>query len=59
MTIIDGGHITTGTIDASIVNVNNINASNISTGTIDAERIKIADFTNYCQLNTNTASKYG
>lgn len=28
-TVIDGGHITTGTIDASVVNVTNINASNI------------------------------
>lgn len=33
-TVIDGGHITTGTIDASVVNVTNINASNIETGTL-------------------------
>ena len=33
-TIIDGGHITTGTIDASKVTVTNINASNIKAGTI-------------------------
>lgn len=33
-TIIDGGHITTGTIDASVVNVDNIKAGNIKTGTI-------------------------
>lgn len=38
-TVIDGGHITTGTIDASVVNVNNINASNITIGTLDASRI--------------------
>ena len=38
-TIIDGGHITTGTIDASQVAVTNINASNISTGTLSADRI--------------------
>ena len=34
LTIIDGGHITTGTIDASVVNVTNINANEIKTGTI-------------------------
>ena len=38
-TIIDGGHITTGTIDASQVSVTNIDASNISTGTLSANRI--------------------
>lgn len=39
-TVIDGGHITTGTIDAGVVNVTNINASNISTGTLDASLIE-------------------
>lgn len=34
-TIIDGGHITTGTIDASEVDVTNINAHNIRAGTLD------------------------
>ena len=38
-TIIDGGHITTGTIDANRVTVTNLNASNITTGTLNAERI--------------------
>lgn len=38
-TIIDGGHITTGTIDASMATITNINASNISTGTLNAARI--------------------
>lgn len=38
-TVIDGGHITTGTIDASVVNVTNINADNITSGTIDAINI--------------------
>ncbi|MFV9511801.1 phage tail spike protein [Tepidibacillus sp. LV47] len=33
-TIIDGGQITTGTLDASKVNVVNLNASNITTGTL-------------------------
>ena len=33
-TVIDGGHITTGTIDAGVVNVTNINANNITAGTI-------------------------
>ena len=39
-TIIDGGHIVTGTIDASMVNVVNLNASNITTGTLDASLIR-------------------
>ena len=38
-TVIDGGNITTGTIDASVVTVTNLNASNISTGTLSADRI--------------------
>ena len=38
-TVIDGGHITTGTIDASIVNVTNLNASNINSGTLSADMI--------------------
>lgn len=38
-TIIDGGHIKTGTIDASVVNVTNINADNIKSGSISASRI--------------------
>ena len=38
-TIIDGGHITTGVIDASKVSVTNLNASNITSGTIDAKLI--------------------
>lgn len=38
-TVIDGGRITTGTIDAGVVNVTNINASNITTGSMSANRI--------------------
>lgn len=38
-TVIDGGHITTGTIDASVVSVTKLNASNITTGTLSADRI--------------------
>lgn len=38
-TIIDAGHITTGTIDASVINVVNLNASAIVTGTLDAIEI--------------------
>jgi len=45
LTIIDGGNITTGTIDASVVNVSNINADNISVGTIDADRIGASSIT--------------
>ena len=34
-----GGNITMGTIDASVVTIDNINASNISYGTLSADRI--------------------
>lgn len=49
LTIIDGGHITTGTIDASKVTVTNIDASKITTGTLRADcintkSISIGDF---------------
>lgn len=39
-TVINGGNITTGTIDAGNVNVTNINASNITTGTMSADKIR-------------------
>lgn len=55
-TIIDGGHITTGTIDASVVTVNNINASNITTGTLSADRISGESLT-IGKLNTDTQNK--
>jgi hypothetical protein len=42
-TVIDGHHITTGTIDAARVNVANINASNITSGTIDASKISVTN----------------
>ena len=38
-TVIDGGHITTGTIDATAVNVVNISASNIVSGVMNANLI--------------------
>lgn len=37
---IDAGKITTGTLDASKVNVINLNASNITTGTMSADKIQ-------------------
>ena len=39
-TVINGSNITTGTIDASVVNVINLNADNITTGTIVADSVK-------------------
>ena len=39
ITVIDAGHITTGTIDASNITVTNLNADNITTGTINGQRI--------------------
>ena len=52
-TVIDGGHITTGTIDASVVNVSNINADNIKTGTLKAITIQDTGTTpkNYWDLS--------
>jgi len=38
-TVIDGGHITTGSIDASVVTVTNLNANEISSGTMSANHI--------------------
>lgn len=38
-TVIDGGRIRTGTIDANVVNVTNLNANNIKTGTISGNII--------------------
>jgi hypothetical protein len=35
-TIINGSNVRTGTIDASVVNIKNLNASNITTGTLKA-----------------------
>ena len=40
-TTINGGNITTGTIDASKVTVKNISASNITSGTIDASKVTV------------------
>ena len=42
-TVINGGHITTGTIDASVVNVTNIKASEIKSGKITASQINSDD----------------
>ena len=41
-TLINGGHITTGTIDASVVNVTNLTASNIISGTLISQSIVLA-----------------
>lgn len=42
-TTINGSNITTGTIDASRVNVTNINANNIKSGTIDASKVNVTN----------------
>ena len=56
-TVIDGGHITTGTIDASKVTVTNLSASNITTGTMSANRISggSIDATNVDVKNLNAS----
>ena len=52
-TVIDGGHITTGTIDASVVSVTNLNASNITSGTMSASKISGGTLTLGGSNNTN------
>jgi hypothetical protein len=42
-TIIDGGHITTGTIDASKATITNINGANIKAGTLSIGKIDTDD----------------
>lgn len=49
-TVIDGGRIITGTLDATKVNVINLDASNITSGYLDANRI---DTTNLVVSQTN------
>ena len=41
ITTIDGGLLKTGTIDADVVTVANLNASNISSGTINSARLNV------------------
>jgi len=53
ITNIDGGNITTGTINASVVAVTNINASNITTGTINAGVIAVTNI-NASNITTGT-----
>lgn len=53
ITQINGGVITTGTLNASLVDVTNLNANNISTGTLDAARISTTDLV----LPSNGANK--
>jgi hypothetical protein len=59
-TIINGSNITTGTIDASVVNVINLNADNITSGTIVADSVKsnwvYAGNINASQINAGTIS---
>lgn len=58
-TVIDGGHITTGTIDASVVNVTNLNASNITSGTINAINITGSAITGSTLLSTSSSGSVG
>lgn len=53
-TVIDGGHITTGTIDASVVNVTNINADEINSGTITAIDITGSNITGSTLVSTSS-----
>lgn len=52
-TVINGGNITTGTIDASVVSVTNLNASNITSGTMSANKISGGTLSLGGQNNTN------
>ena len=59
ITTIDGGVITTGTLDASLVNVTNLNANNIVSGQITADRIDVTDLTLEVEDNTVTGISIG
>ena len=54
-TSINGGNITTGTIDAGVVNVTNLDASNITSGTIDASDISVTNI-DASNITTGTLS---
>ena len=56
-TVIDGGHITTGTIDASTVTVTNINANNITSGTINGSNVNVKNL-NVIDGSGNVISTY-
>lgn len=45
--------------DGAVSDTTQINGGWIKANTITASKIAIGDFTNYCQLNKNTASSYG
>lgn len=59
-TVIDGGHITTGTIDASVVNVTNLNADQLTSGTISSVNIDIdtTNITNGIKLKNTAGTTY-
>lgn len=56
-TTINGGCITTGTIDCNKVNVTNINASNIKSGTLDASQISVTNL-NASNITSGALSLY-
>lgn len=53
-TVIDGGHITTGTIDAGVVNVTNLNASEITSGTLSADFIRLYGYMDVFQSSSGS-----
>jgi hypothetical protein len=59
VTSISGGVITTGTLDASVVNVTNLNATNITSGQITADRIDVTDLALEVTHDTVTGATIG
>lgn len=57
-TIINGGNIITGTIDASKATITNINASNITTGTLGANHIKLYSMMEIYESATGSIGGY-
>jgi len=56
-TVINGGNITTGTIDAGVVNVTNLDADNITSGTINGSNVN-AQQLNILDSSGNTVATF-
>ena len=56
-TVIDGGHITTGTIDAGVVNVTHLNGSNLTSGTINGNNVNAKQIS-ILDANNNTIATF-
>lgn len=56
---VTANEIAANTITSSQIKAGTITSNEIQGGSIYADRLAVSDYTNYSQLNENTASKYG